>query len=272
MRFKEKTKDDDNRRRIYNYLTQEKGLEPHIASGIIGNMMQESGHSLDIEAYNPDDGGSPSFGLVQWRAGRLDTLRKKAGKKANTLEGQLDFMMWELNNTEKRAYNKLQQTSTTEEAALVFSQHYERPHKDYAHNDKRVKYATNIYNTYSGESEVKHDFNNDSQRIAPEENVQAEKYEPTQQAEIPDYTLNIPPNPVQVPYLEEQEETEEQPSILDQAVSQIDRRKVEMETLQQMMKANEVQYIEPEQRQPQVPKMKEGGEIEFTDSFSEIFK
>jgi hypothetical protein len=266
MRFKEKTKDDNNKRKAYVYLTETKGLEPHIAAGILGNFQQESGHSLDTGAYNPDDMGSPSFGLAQWREGRLDTLKKRAGKKINTLEGQLDFMIWEFNNTEKRAYKKLQEATTTEEAALAFSKYYERPHKDYAHNDKRVKNAANLYNTYSGEPEVKHVINDDYQKIASEENVQEEVYGPTQQTETPDYTLGIPPNPVQVPYLEpygeEQEETEEQPSILDQAVTKIDRRKADMATLQKIMKKNEVKYIEPEQRQPQVPEMQDGGDVE----------
>jgi len=97
-----------------------------------------------------------------------------------------------------------------------------------------------------------------------------ETYTPPQQSEIPDYTLNAPTSTVQVPYLAPYGEEETKGSttpVIDQAVSQIDRRKVEMETLQQMMKANEVQYIEPEQRQ-QAPKMKEGGNVEQYESQS----
>jgi len=264
MRIKEKIKGDDNKRKAFTYLTETKGLAPHIAAGILGNFMQESGHSLDTEAYNPDDMGSPSAGLAQWRGERLSKLRSKMGEKSSTLEGQLDFMMWEFDNTEKRAYKKLQEASTTKEAALAFSKYYERPHKDYAHNEKRVNYASNVYNTYSG---------------APEqntiENVQiakSEAYAPKQEFEMPDYTLNAPTSTVQVPYLapygEEQDTAEISSSpILDEAISKIDRRKTDMATLQKIMKANEVQYIDP--NEPVVPEpnsygypnMQKGGEV-----------
>lgn len=263
MRFKEKTKSDNNRRRAFTYLTEEKGLEPHVAAGILGNFMQESGHSLDIEAYNPDDMGSPSYGLAQWRGDRLNRLKKVAGKRASTLEGQLDYMMWEFNNTEKRAYKKLQQASTAEEAALAFSKYYERPHEDYAHNDKRAGYANQVYSTYAGTPEVVA-----SEVVTEQERQDWNSYTPPTREEMPNYDLGIPPRPVQVPYLAPPQEEEavaeetDNSEVIDQAVTQIDRRKADMATLQQLMKANEVQYIDPNQTEEQVQYMEEGGETD----------
>ena len=56
----------------------------------------------------------------------------------------MEFIDWELNNTEKRAAAKLKEAKTIEDATLTFSKYYERPHKDYAHNDKRISYAKSL--------------------------------------------------------------------------------------------------------------------------------
>ena len=140
------------------------------------------------------------------------------------------------------------------------------------------------------EETKEYDFYNDPENLSSEqntiENVQiakSEAYAPKQEFEMPDYTLNVPPSAVQVPYLspygEEQDTSGNSTSpILDEAISKIDRRKTDMATLQKIMKANEVQYIDP--NEPVVPEpnsygypnMQEGGDIEFTDQFREIFK
>jgi len=282
MRIKEKIKGDNNRREAYIYLTETKGLEPHIAAAMVGNLMQES-YQLDRtwEEGKVDDVGS--MGVLQWHGDRLKNLYKFYKKKQSNytkgqeipLTAQLDFMIYEATEGDawmKKQYKKVFSTDTTKEAALNFSKYVLRPHKDYAHNEKRVKYATNVYNTYSG---------------APEqntiENVQiakSEAYAPKQEFEMPDYTLNAPTSTVQVPYLapygEEQDTAETSPSpILDEAINKIDRRKTDMATLQKIMKANEVQYIDPTDPEPNsygYPNMQKGGYIEFTDQFREIFK
>lgn len=290
MRFKDKVKADDNRKRAFTYLTQEKGLEAHIAAGILGNFMQESGHKLDVEAYNPNDLGKPSFGLAQWRGDRMNQLKKVAGKKANTLEGQLDFMMWEFDNTEKRAFKKLQEASTSEEAALAFSQYYERPHKDYAHNDKRVAHAKGLYNNYVGENEDGY-MTKDLGDPSLEGNTPIEgtvNNEETYQEQGYDYSgYQVPVhNSGQALSLDayaEQEVAQDntavaQTPILDAAVSRIESKKAEMAALQQMMKANQVQYIDPnETSDPEpnsygYPSMQEGGDTNPIPSVLDQFQ
>ena len=295
MRIKEKIKGDNNRREAYIYLTEEKGLEPHIAAAMVGNLMQES-YQLDKtwEEGKVDDVGS--MGVLQWHGDRLKNLYKFYKKKQSNytkgeeipLTAQLDFMVYEATEGDawmKKQYEKVFSTDTTKEAALNFSKYVLRPHKDYAHNEKRVKYATNVYNTYSGAPE-EYDFYNDPENLSSEQNTidtKSEAYAPKQEFEMPDYTLNVPPSAVQVPYLapygEEQDTSgNSTSSILDEAISKIDRRKTDMATLQKIMKANEVQYIDPNESvvpEPNsygYPNMQEGGEIEFTDQFREIFK
>jgi len=149
MRVKEKIKEKDNRQKAFTYL-REKGYKDHEIAGILGNFVIESGRqNLKVDAYNPDDLGKPSFGLAQWRADRFDRLKEMQGDNMYTLEGQLDYLDWELKNTEKRAYSKLKETKTAEEAALAFSKHFERPRESTAKNDKRQEYASSFYSAYA---------------------------------------------------------------------------------------------------------------------------
>jgi hypothetical protein len=149
MRVKEKIKEKDNRQKAFTYL-REKGYKDHEIAGILGNFVKESGRKkLKVDAYNPDDRGSPSFGLAQWRGTRLDRIKKMQGDNMYTLEGQLDHMDWELKNTHKRAYKKLKETNTAEEAALSFSTHFEKPYAPTAANDERQDYARVFFDSYS---------------------------------------------------------------------------------------------------------------------------
>lgn len=132
----------NNKKKAYNFFVNEKGYRPEIALGIIGNLMQESGSRIDISAIGFD--GTGSFGAAQWLGSRKKKLKEIRPDDYDTLRGQLEFIDWELNNTEKRAASKLRESKTIQEAAMNFSKYYERPHKDYAHNDKRVNYAKNL--------------------------------------------------------------------------------------------------------------------------------
>ena len=53
----------------FTYLTGQ-GYSPQIASGIVGNLMAESGSRLDPTAFNTAGGGNGAFGIAQWRADR----------------------------------------------------------------------------------------------------------------------------------------------------------------------------------------------------------
>lgn len=132
----------NNREKAYKFFVEEKGYSPEIALGIIGNLMQESHASLKTDALGFD--GTGSFGIAQWLGPRKEKLKEIRPDDFHTLEGQLEFIDWELNNTEKRAASKLKEADSIEDAALIFSKYYERPHKDYAHNDKRVSFAKKL--------------------------------------------------------------------------------------------------------------------------------
>lgn len=122
---------------MVKYL-MEKQVPEHIAKGIVGNLIQESG----LKENATGDNGT-SYGLAQWHKKRKDMLKQKYGDTP-TWQNQLDFLLEELMSTETKAAQALQATKTAEEAAEVFMNTFERPHKDYAHADKRKGYASKI--------------------------------------------------------------------------------------------------------------------------------
>lgn len=115
------------------------GLPDHIAYGFLGNIQQES--AFNPGAYNKKE---DAHGAVQWRGERLANLRRFA--KDNDLNvgdmaTQGKFILWELKNTERAAYDRLMRTKTPEEAAAVIDQFYERSAG--TEREERMRYAAN---------------------------------------------------------------------------------------------------------------------------------
>lgn len=122
-----------------NYIIQyfvNKGLTLNQAKGIYGNIMQES--RGNIKAMSSD--GHNSYGIAQWTGKRKSKLFSMYGTRPS-LDNQLDFLWWELNNTEKPSLEALKNTNTVEEATRVFMSKFERPDLKYANFNRRLKYA-----------------------------------------------------------------------------------------------------------------------------------
>lgn len=105
----------------------ERGLDPIVAAGFVGNVAQES-------AFNPravGDNGN-AFGLFQMNGPRREALFRFARRRGEvppniSPETQLDFVVHELQTTEKRAAQALKDVDDPEEAAEVLSQRFFRP-------------------------------------------------------------------------------------------------------------------------------------------------
>ena len=122
--FKASTRNISDANTVIDFFTS-KGLSREQAAGIAGNIQSESG-------FNPEAVGDSgkAFGLAQWRDNRRDNLEtwtEDNGYDANSVEGQLEFLWWELNNSERNALTKLKQTDTPSDAAIAFAKFYERP-------------------------------------------------------------------------------------------------------------------------------------------------
>jgi murein DD-endopeptidase MepM/ murein hydrolase activator NlpD len=101
----------------------DKGWTKEQSAGIVGNLIQES--NLNPEAYNKKENAQ---GIAQWRGVRIQKFEEKYGKsvRSASLREQLEYVNWELNNTEKNAGNELRKTTTTSQAASVVDRLYER--------------------------------------------------------------------------------------------------------------------------------------------------
>ena len=136
-------------KKIIEYLKEKLGLTKEQAAGVAGNLYVESG-GFNLQAKG--DKGT-SYGLAQWHNERKDALFNKTGTSESNppnLEQQLDYLIYELSNSEKRALLALKNASTVKDSALVFAQKFERPAKGSdgypLHFDRRWKHAEDFYN------------------------------------------------------------------------------------------------------------------------------
>jgi hypothetical protein len=133
----------DNKRKFLLDFFTSKGLEPHQAAGIVGNLEGES--SLDPSAIG--DGGT-SGGLAQWHNTRLTGLNKFAFKNnsdANDISTQADYLWHELNTTHKSALDALKSSTDVATATQAFTDKFERPKApDYAKRTSLAEKALNL--------------------------------------------------------------------------------------------------------------------------------
>ena len=104
-------------------ILMDKGWTREQAAGIAGNLQAESG----LKTTALGDNGKAK-GIAQWHPDRQAQFEKLSGKKIEeaSFEDQVNFVDWELKNTEKKAGEKLKTAKTAEDAAKLFEKHYER--------------------------------------------------------------------------------------------------------------------------------------------------
>jgi hypothetical protein len=97
------------------------GVSPAGRAGFLGSLQQESG------TFNPTEVYAGHVGIAQWGGERLTQLRATEGEKANTLEGQVDFLKKELQGQYSNVLASLQKATTVEQGARVATEKYEIP-------------------------------------------------------------------------------------------------------------------------------------------------
>ncbi len=114
------------------------------AAGIAANIQAES----NFKPNSVGDGGA-AYGLCQWHAGRQQKFQQTFGRRiqGSTFRNQLEFINWELNNTERAAGNALTQATTTTQAADIVCRLYERPQNPDAEAQTRVAIAAQLAST-----------------------------------------------------------------------------------------------------------------------------
>ena len=121
----------ENARIAMEYLTSPEGggWTQAQAAGIVANLQAESGANLDTTALNEEGGGQGAHGIAQWRGPRITRFTEMYNKpiRSASLQEQLAYINWELNNTESGAGRSLRGATTAEDAANIFYRQYERP-------------------------------------------------------------------------------------------------------------------------------------------------
>ena len=104
---------------------QSKGWSKEQAAGIVGNLQAESGKNLRTNAEG--DSGQ-AYGIAQWHPDRQANFQRVMGIpiRQSTFKQQLEFVNWELNNSEAEAGRALRRTSSAADAASIVDQTYER--------------------------------------------------------------------------------------------------------------------------------------------------
>ncbi len=123
-----------------------RGLPQHVAQGIVANMIAESSLNPGINEISPTVPGSRGgYGLNQWTGPRrvqFEAFARDRGASLDDLDTQLDFTLWELQNTERRAGDALAGTESATDAARVYSNQFLRP--GIPHMDTRLGNAARL--------------------------------------------------------------------------------------------------------------------------------
>lgn len=124
----------------------QRGVPLPVAQGIVANMVAESGLNPDINEIAPLVPGSRGgYGLNQWtgpRRRQFEAYAAERGVPASDLDTQLDFTLWELQNTERRAWDALQGVNDPITAARIYSEQFLRP--GIPNMDKRLREAARL--------------------------------------------------------------------------------------------------------------------------------
>lgn len=113
----------------------QRGMPEHIAQGFLMNFQDESGLNPGINEQNPLVPGSRGgFGLSQWTGPRrreLEAFANQRGVPVSDVDAQLDFLMSELQGSERGAWNKIANTQDAGSAAAAIVNSFLRPAEEH---------------------------------------------------------------------------------------------------------------------------------------------
>lgn len=121
-------------------------MSQNVAFAIAANIYAES--SFNYTSVNSRSG---AYGLCQWldvRYHKLKDFCNKNGCQYNTPEGQIKYLIHELQNSENSAYNAtIQHAGNMGQCAIIFCDMFERPGHQYCvGRDKNAYYVQDRYN------------------------------------------------------------------------------------------------------------------------------
>lgn len=123
---------------LSSYIKQglvSRGLPEHVADGFLMNFQDESGLNPGINEQNPTVAGSRGgFGLAQWtgpRRRQLEAFAQQQGKPVSDPDVQMDFLMTELQGSERGAAAKILGAGSAGEAGAAIVNSFLRPAEEH---------------------------------------------------------------------------------------------------------------------------------------------
>lgn len=145
-----------NEQTIFNYLTGTMGLNIAAACGVLANIQAESN-------FNPNalgDNGT-SYGICQWHNTRWDNLKNYCNSRGydwKTLDGQLRYLQYELENSYKSTNSTLRSAPNTKQGAYdtayYWCYYFEVPANRAEKSVQRGNTAANTYWARYGNTQV----------------------------------------------------------------------------------------------------------------------
>lgn len=132
---------------IWNFL-RANGFSAAAAAGIMGNMFAESGMIVDVEEYS----GGGGYGLCQWTGIRRTNLFNwcaNNGYDPSTLEGQLNFLLYEVDSMGLSWYKDIQDVT---EATMAWLNDFEIA--GVRVEGKRLNAALDYYNRWKDYEQI----------------------------------------------------------------------------------------------------------------------
>lgn len=147
----------ENEKTIYQFLKKDLRLNTAAACGVLANIQCES--SFNPTASVLDTNNKTSYGICQWNGVRFDALKSycsQNGYDYKTLEGQLNYLKYELEHSEASAFSKVKNVENTADGAYTagynWARYFERCASAYF--EWRAKLARDTYwPKYSGDSD-----------------------------------------------------------------------------------------------------------------------
>lgn len=112
-----------------------RGLPQHVADGFVMNFQDESGLNPGINEQNPTvEGSSGGFGLAQWtgpRRRQLEAFAQQSGKPVSDPDLQMDFLVSELQGSERGAAAKILAAQDAGQAGAAIVNSFLRPAEEH---------------------------------------------------------------------------------------------------------------------------------------------
>ena len=257
--LKQKQQRQDKEKQAYTFYIS-KGWTPEQAIGIVGNLIRESNLNTTVVGTADDKG---SQGIAQWHSGRLRTLKDRYGDKWTDFRNQLEFVDWELKNTEKAAGDKLKASKGIWEAGKIVSDSYERPKVKFSGDEKRQTHVSDLAMKFKGIKLTPQDMPyyeaSYTKSVAPYINQQKKTVTPTlNYFDIPKETTTF----ASVPDSAEKEETTEK---IDKDIVEVEQKTKEYNFLEELQK-EDYSHLQPQQvaQQQTVP------QVDFMQQYEQV--